>query len=168
MGDERIPLDELKALALIALLEIAEEADHRPHGRTYALRFLLAWLFAQSDGNRIPFDRFWRDAVGDLSRYGGDHQQAYMRGTSLRGAVEGMSKCVGVDFFAAVSGKYVSRRSAAQEHEWEASRIAALEADPDNPKLQMIVAGIRERQAERQARRDVRRSVWGEPGPENI
>lgn len=161
MAGERIPLDELKALALIALYEMAHEADHRPHPRTYALRFLLAWLHSVSDGNRIPFDRYWRNAVGDLSQYGSDHSRSYMRGTSLRGAVEGMCKCVGIDFFASVNGKYVSQQSTARDREYEAGRLAAAEADPGNPNLKAIAESIRVKQADRETRRLARRERWG-------
>lgn len=163
MAGEQVPLDELKALALIALLEVAQEADHRPYPRTYALRFLLAWLHSVSDGNRIPFDRFWQNAVSDLSQYGADHSRNYKRGTSLRGAVEGICKCVGIDFFTAVSDKYVSRLSAARDREYEAGRIAAAEAEPENANLQMIAASIRVKQADRVARRLARREQWGGP-----
>lgn len=163
MAGERVPLHELKALALIALLEVAQEADHRPYPRTYALRFLLAWLHSVSDGNRIPFDRFWRYAVSDLSQYSADHSRSYMRGTSLRGAVEGMCKCVGIDFFTAVNAKYVSRRSAARDREYEAGRLAAAEAEPENANLQIIADGIRVQQADREARRLSRRERWGGP-----
>lgn len=163
MGHMQIPLDELKALALISLLEMAQEADHRPYPRTYALRFVLAWLYSVSDGNRIPMVRYWRYAVDELSQYGADHSRSYMRGTTLRGAVEAISKCVGIDFFTAVNAKYVSRRSAARDREYEAGRLAAAEADPKNANLQMIAAGIREKQADRKARRLARREQWGGP-----
>lgn len=165
MSSPDIPLDELKALALIGLLEMAQEADHRPYPRTYALRFILAWLHSVSDGNRIPIDRFWRSAVGDMAEYSSDHSRSYMRSSTLRGAVEAMSKSVGVHFFEAVSGKYVSRQTAARDREWEADRIAALAADPDNANLRMIVAAIREKQADRDARRLARQRHWGEPSP---
>lgn len=161
MGPPKIPLDELKALALIGLLEMAQEADHRPYPRTYTLRFVLAWLHSVSDGNRVPADRFWRTAVGEMSEYGADHSRSYMRGTTLRATVEALSKGVGVDFHKAVSGKYVSRCTKARDEEWEAGRIAALAAEPGNPNLEMIVAGIREKQAEREARRAMRREQWG-------
>lgn len=163
MGRTQIPLDELKALALISLLEMAQEANHRPYPRTYALRFVLAWLYSVSDGNRIPMDRYWRYAVDELSQYGADHSRSYMRGTTLRGTVEAISMCVGVDFFKAVNGKYVSRQTTTRSEIWEAGRIAALEADPDDANLQMIVEGIRKKQAEHEARRAARRERWGAP-----
>ncbi len=55
-----IPSDRLTTKALLALEEVAQQADREPVRPSLAVRFALAYLFSISDGDREPFDSFWQ------------------------------------------------------------------------------------------------------------
>lgn len=55
----RFGIDYLRAKALAALDEAAEQAKAGPIERSKALRFAMAYLWATSRGDRAPFDWLW-------------------------------------------------------------------------------------------------------------
>lgn len=80
---------QLILLALCALDEIAEQARHRRIAPSFALRFVLAFLWSRSDRrDRSDYDAIWRNLVaytvkanqaaptaGDAVRYGSARAQ---------------------------------------------------------------------------------------------
>lgn len=55
--------DQLRDKALLALEEAVQECRYRKPPRTMALRFTLAFLWAQRPSSRAPYEAFWR-AIG--------------------------------------------------------------------------------------------------------
>lgn len=82
--------------AVVALDEaIGEYTGEKPRP-TFALRFCLAYLFSQSDGNRLPYDEFWK-ALSCEGRDGWDEDAArYVQGTRLRGCRNAIMRSVGM------------------------------------------------------------------------
>lgn len=113
----RIGTDQLIVKALHAIEDVCWAAQRGPVAPTYALRFVLAFLFAHGDGRRETFDEFWR-IVTDT----GDHHQASeiltntVRGSSANREAYGIYKAVGVYrstemmFFPAVRGKLGAKK----------------------------------------------------------
>lgn len=60
----RIPPDHLRQKALLALEEAVQICRYRRPRRSFALRFALAYLWAQARCGREPFDRLWK-VLGD-------------------------------------------------------------------------------------------------------
>ena len=56
----RVERSKLVFMGLVALKEIEEHCIHQPWHRAFTLRVTLATLYAFSDGDRGPFDAFWR------------------------------------------------------------------------------------------------------------
>ena len=56
----RFDRDHLVFKALCALDQAIADCDDAPIKPSFALRFALAYLFAVSDGERYPYDLFWR------------------------------------------------------------------------------------------------------------
>jgi hypothetical protein len=52
--------DHLRAKALLALEEAAQECRYDPVPQTFAIRFALAYLWSLAPTSREPFDDFWR------------------------------------------------------------------------------------------------------------
>ncbi|BBE33843.1 hypothetical protein [Sphingosinicella microcystinivorans] len=82
--------------AVVALDEsIGEYTGEKPRP-TFALRFCLAYLYSQSDGNRLPYDEFWKAL--SYEGHGGQDEDAtnYVRETRLRGCRNAIMKSVGM------------------------------------------------------------------------
>ena len=47
-------------MGLVALDEVVEQCVHGPVEPPFALRFTLAMLYTLGEGDRAPFDAFWR------------------------------------------------------------------------------------------------------------
>ena len=82
-------------MCLVALDEVVQHCRSEPYSRTFALRATLATLYALSDGDRRPFDTFWR-ACGLPN---GEPYQAYagrvQRNNELHGAYQAICRGVG-------------------------------------------------------------------------
>jgi hypothetical protein len=64
--------EQLRDKALLALEEVVQECRYRPHRRTIAIRFALAYLWAFKPGRREPYDEFWKAlALDKVARFGG-------------------------------------------------------------------------------------------------
>ena len=93
--------DQLVYMALVALDEVADTCGKSPAPRSFALRFLLAWLFQQSGGNPADkwlFDSFWKEATRTATTY----MEEVGRHTSVQAAMNGICRVCGwerdVDF----------------------------------------------------------------------
>lgn len=82
-------------LAVSVLYDITHEAEGAPHAFGPEVRALLALLYAISNGDREPFDAYWRHALEPLNWSKADSQAAYLRGTHLRTAWEGICNRLG-------------------------------------------------------------------------
>lgn len=75
----RLDRDPMIVMALAVLDDARSRAGDGPVVRTNAIRLALACLFRRSNGNREPFDAFWREcalgnagfsgATGDITRH---------------------------------------------------------------------------------------------------
>jgi hypothetical protein len=86
--------DELIYMALMALDEIAETCGRAPAQKTWALRFILAWLFEASGADpdrKWMFEHFWKDAT----RSGGEYLQCVARETGAQSALNGITRACG-------------------------------------------------------------------------
>lgn len=62
--------DQLRDKALLALEEAVQECRYRKPPRTMALRFALAFLWAQQPRSRAPYDAFWQSiGAADIWRF---------------------------------------------------------------------------------------------------
>lgn len=104
----RIGKDQLTLKALRVLAEIADTCDKHPAERTLGLRFTLAYLYAVSNGNREPFDAFWRCCYDPVSWAYNQSEREYVRGTYTRSALAGIILAVGapgtVEFLQSLRG----------------------------------------------------------------
>ncbi len=79
----RIPSDRLTTKALLALEEVARQADREPVRPSLAVRFALAYLYSVGSGEREPFDRFWLA----LAYGGNDYARQIERGALVSAAL---------------------------------------------------------------------------------
>lgn len=91
----RIDRERLTFKALSVLAEIADNCDKQPAERTLGLRFALAYLYAVSNGNRQPFDEFWRSCCDPVPWAYSAAEREYVRGTYTRSALSGIILSVG-------------------------------------------------------------------------
>ena len=59
----RFERSKLVFMGLVALKEIEQHCIHQPWHRAFTLRVTLAMLYAFSNGDRTPFDKFWRSCA---------------------------------------------------------------------------------------------------------
>lgn len=91
----RFDRDQLTFKALCALDQIANECSATPTKRTYAIRFVLAYLYTVGEGDRRPFDEFWRIIAEPLEWSHSNSQAKYFRSTHARTALFGIARSVG-------------------------------------------------------------------------
>lgn len=87
----RLTREQLLFMALVAVDEAAEAARPAPIPRPFSLRLALALLYAFSDGNRAPFDAFWR-ACAEPDEVG---QGVQRRAQALTWSVNGIFRSLG-------------------------------------------------------------------------
>jgi hypothetical protein len=78
----RFSEQELIFKALVALDDVAEQCAE-PYRPGFALRFALAFLYAHSDGEREPYDRFWRGLQDPHADVPGARDRRYRRSIEL-------------------------------------------------------------------------------------
>ena len=88
----RFDRDHLTFKALCALDEAIDQCDAAPIKPTFALRFALAYLFAVSDGQRAPYDAFWREVTDSNGAAYSEPSRRYVRTTYARTALGGISR----------------------------------------------------------------------------
>jgi hypothetical protein len=79
--------------ALAALQEVREASKDAPVDRSWQLRFCLAFLFTQGNGNREPFQHFWLE-MQNLHPTSTDAGR-YMRHCELGRAITGVIRVLG-------------------------------------------------------------------------
>jgi hypothetical protein len=106
----RIDRNTLVFKALCALDEVAIEAGDAPLKPSLSTRFALAFLYAVSDGDRSPYDQFWRE-IGDAKASAhSEGSGRYIRGSYARTAFTGIARTVGIDVGIEVMAKLAEAR----------------------------------------------------------
>lgn len=85
----------LIAKAMRALMEVADASSDAPLAPALSVRFTLAFLYAIGDGNREPFDRFWREIRATHDSAYSSTAARYLRATSSRTALNEIGRSVG-------------------------------------------------------------------------
>lgn len=96
-GGMRLDRHKLRNLALITLAEHVELAGDGPIRPSPAMRLALAVLFTFSkDGDRKPFDDFWRHVVENRKGWSEEMDNSY-RSTTLMTQLRGVMRAVGIE-----------------------------------------------------------------------
>lgn len=93
----RVDRDRLRWLALATLAEQVELAGETPPTPSHGVRLALAVLFTFSEGDRAPFDDFWRQMRDDEARSATPTIASYCRYTHLMTQLRGVMRAVGVE-----------------------------------------------------------------------
>ena len=113
----RIGKDQLIVKALHAIEDVCWAAQRGPVAPTYALRFVLAFLFEHGDGRREGFDEFWRvvtdadnhhqtsESIANTARGNNANREAYR----IYRAV-GVNRSTEMMFYPAVRGKLAAEK----------------------------------------------------------
>jgi hypothetical protein len=144
---------QLVRKALLALDEAIDQAREGPVQPTFALRFVLAWLYVSSDRRRAPYDAFWRCIRDPLSYAWSEEQRSNMRFTQARTAFNGICRSVGIEPTAALI--------------IELSRARRREPDTQQVVAQMIRDREAAQDAANEAKRQEQACGWDctDPGP---
>lgn len=93
----RLDRDKILWLALVTLAECVELVQHAPMRPTTSLRLALAVAFSFSkDGDREPFDDFWRQAISDKKGWS-ETIDSYCRTTFLMTQLRGVMRAVDIE-----------------------------------------------------------------------
>jgi len=82
-------------LALGALDELIQKAHGEPLVPSLTIRVVLATAFACSDGNRVPYDGFWRE-MQKTHPYASTDHAGYIRSSMLRTQTWGIVRSLGL------------------------------------------------------------------------
>lgn len=93
----RVGRHKLIFMGLVALDEVCEGSRRGVHQPTFALRAVLAMLYALSNGNRQPFDAFWQASRPGVGRGSNAHQDARARSNDLGTAYNGICIALGIE-----------------------------------------------------------------------
>jgi hypothetical protein len=80
-------------LAIGALYDVADKCNDGPTRPTLSLRAILAFLYLQSNGDKEPFNSFWRECQNEWKN---ESQPGYMRATYTRIQIERIVSAVGM------------------------------------------------------------------------
>ena len=87
---------QLKIQALMILYKLAHHRKAEGYDRSWMLRFLLAFIYSQSDGeDRSSFDGFWKAATRPPKPDEADGTAAYTRGMEMTCQANGICLAVG-------------------------------------------------------------------------
>lgn len=87
---------QLKIQALLILYKLAHHRRGKPYDRSWCLRFLLAFLYSQSNGeDRSSFDGYWKAATRAKKPDEPDGAAAYVRGMDMKRQANGICLAVG-------------------------------------------------------------------------
>ena len=92
----RVERSKLVFMGLVALKEIEEHCLRQPWHRAFTLRVTLAMLYAFSDGNREPFDLFWRSCAVPNKEGDDAYRSQLVRGNTVTMAYNGICRALGV------------------------------------------------------------------------
>lgn len=93
----RIGRDKMTWLALATLAEQVEQAHAGPPPPSHGVRLALAVLHGFSQGDRAPFDDFWRQMRDDCQRSGTETTARYCRASYLQRELRGVMRAVGIE-----------------------------------------------------------------------
>jgi hypothetical protein len=89
---------QLKLWALFILYKLAHQPKPEGYERTWMLRFLLAFAYSHAkDGDREPFDAYWKAATRPKAKDGPDDTAARIRGFAMRRHAHAICTAVGED-----------------------------------------------------------------------
>lgn len=93
----RFDREHLIFKAICALDEIVDIAREEPVRGTLAVRFVLAYLYSQSETNdRKAFDEFWKIIGDPYDSAFSEHDRRYIRTTYARGCLTKIARSCGV------------------------------------------------------------------------
>lgn len=96
MAKHTVSSYQLKIQALLILYKLAHHRKAQPYERSWGLRFLLAFLYTQSDGeDRSSFDGFWKAATRANKPDEPDGAGAYVRRMEMMREANGICLAVG-------------------------------------------------------------------------
>jgi hypothetical protein len=93
--DARPP--DLLWLALVALAELVPQVADGPARPSYATRLALAVCYRHSDGDRGPFDHFWRQMQEAFDCQSTETAARYCRRSYLQAALRRVLRAVGIE-----------------------------------------------------------------------
>lgn len=93
----RIERDKLIFLGLATLAEQVELAKAGPPAPSHGPRLALAVLYGFSNGDRKPFDDFWRQMLDGQERAWSETIANYSRTTHLQTQLRGVMRAVGIE-----------------------------------------------------------------------
>lgn len=80
-------------LALVTLDEIVEQGYRESISPSFRVRLALAVAYTHSNGDRRPFDQFWRE-MQELHEYD-EHKSGYLRRTRMQGCLNRIQELTG-------------------------------------------------------------------------
>jgi hypothetical protein len=87
---------QLKLWALFILYKLAYQSKPGGYERSWMLRFLLAFAYSHAqDGDRKPFDAYWKAAIKPTGRGEADEVAVKIRGFAMRRHVHAICRAVG-------------------------------------------------------------------------
>ena len=92
--------DRLIFLALAGLSEVADAAGADPVEPPVSVRACLAFLYANSSGDRRCYDAFWQTLRRKLRPDENRHMAGYIRPTNARTELMGIARSVGIELTA--------------------------------------------------------------------
>ena len=96
MASDIVSSHQLKIQALLILYKLAHHSRAKPYDRTWCLRFMLAFLYAHAkQGDRAPFDGFWKAATASQKPGEPDAAAARARRSAMQREANGMCVAVG-------------------------------------------------------------------------
>lgn len=96
MSKHAVSAYQLKIQALLILYKLAHHRKAGGYDRSWTLRFLLAFLYSQSDGeDRSSFDGFWKAATRPKKPGDADGTAAYVRSMAMTREANGICLAVG-------------------------------------------------------------------------
>lgn len=69
MDDTRLSTERLRELAFLTMEHWADVRTYHPVVAEHAMGFVLAWLYAHSNADRLLFERFWGEARKPIEHY---------------------------------------------------------------------------------------------------
>jgi hypothetical protein len=96
MAKHGVSPHQLRIQALFIVYKLAHQKRAAPYERSWALRFLLAFLYAQAPGDdRSPFDAYWKAATRPRDPAAPDARAAAARGAEMKRLANAICRAVG-------------------------------------------------------------------------
>jgi hypothetical protein len=96
MAKHAVSPHQLRIQALFIVYKLAHHQRAVPYERSWTLRFLLAFLYAQTPGDdRSPFDEFWKAATRARDPAEPEERAAAARGAEMKRLANALCRAVG-------------------------------------------------------------------------